>query len=178
MVSNHCSGLLGRTPLRQFGLPSLSFGGFHCSGLLGRTPLRPVEHACEYPVAATLFRPLRPDSIETGRGRHGATPATPDCSGLLGRTPLRRLLTRLAVRRRHDCSGLLGRTPLRQTASISRSRAAKYCSGLLGRTPLRPVQAEVTKLSAGNCSGLLGRTPLRHWHDRWGHAPRRIVPAS
>ena len=135
----NCSGLLGRTPLRQFGLPSLSFGGFHCSGLLGRTPLRPVEHACEYPVAATLFRPLRPDSIETGRGRHGATPATPDCSGLLGRTPLRRAPR---PRRRPLRPGLF--RPLRpDSIETPRTCIAHQSTGTYGLfRPLRPDSIE------------------------------------
>ena len=35
-----CSGLLGRTPLRQGAVPGLGLGVMDCSGLLGRTPLR------------------------------------------------------------------------------------------------------------------------------------------
>ena len=37
----------------------------HCSGLLGRTPLRPMKEAKSFGGVIELFRSSRPDSIET-----------------------------------------------------------------------------------------------------------------
>ena len=45
---------------------------------------------------AELFRPSRPDSIETILTASWGRVGTFDCSGLLGRTPLRRLRSRAA----------------------------------------------------------------------------------
>ena len=84
-----------------------------CSGLLGRTSLRPQLAAQLGIRDEKLFRPSRPDFIETsGDMRH----------------------TRGHLR---YCSGLLGRTSLRLPVTASSSRFRAYCSGLLGRTSLR-----------------------------------------
>ena len=136
----------------------------HCSGLLGRTPLRLTERTIECPFIPILFRSSRPDSIETvfcaARSQRLLSlfrSSRPDsietesetyrgsgepihCSGLLGRTPLRP--DELSAKKRHffkDCSGLLGRTPLRRAAYGNGNCVFESdCSGLLGRTPLRP----------------------------------------
>ena len=92
---------------------------------------------------AKLFRPSRPDSIET------PPPCTPTplnprhCSGLLGRTLLRpgqpalRALGRVLLFRPSRPDSIETRQP------ESRPRhAAAHCSGLLGRTLLRRGGAE------------------------------------
>ena len=61
-----------------------------------------------------LFRPSRPDFIETPQIRHTAPLYGDDCSGLLGRTSLRLTAVVAAFEAMGDCSGLLGRTSLRQ----------------------------------------------------------------
>ena len=61
----------------------------YCSGLLGRTPLRPESIYFGTRNAFILFRPSRPDSIETSRAVASRSRHHPHCSGLLGRTPLR-----------------------------------------------------------------------------------------
>ena len=63
-------------------------------------------------LVGALFRPSRPDSIETIRGR-AAWCGHADCSGHLGRTPLRLGVHDQAIQSLSDCSGHLGRTPLR-----------------------------------------------------------------
>ena len=91
-------------------------------------------------VPSKLFRPSRPDSIETRAQVDKARSNYADCSGLLGRTLLRRVyeFPKFAFKRGElfrpsrpdsietqknyetfayadtDCSGLLGRTLLRQ----------------------------------------------------------------
>ena len=44
---------------------ALVWGVLHCSGLLGRTPLRQLAVGVGIVVAGVLFRSSRPDSIET-----------------------------------------------------------------------------------------------------------------
>ena len=103
-----------------------------------------------------LFRPSRPDFIETqpGLGYPGW--------GMV------------------DCSGLLGRTSLRPTTVAVEAWMAPHCSGLLGRTSLRLFVALVVLAAAGqvDCSGLLGRTSLRR-EDLVGFVKHlvEIVPA-
>ena len=65
MSSTNCSGLLGRTSLRR--LEFLGGGkGYHdCSGLLGRTSLRHKIAVNKFREPLELFRPSRPDFIET-----------------------------------------------------------------------------------------------------------------
>ena len=64
-----------------------------------------------------LFRPSRPDFIETLKNRMPET-ASPYCSGLLGRTSLRRELGRHPLEPEGHCSGLLGRTSLRPPIAL------------------------------------------------------------
>ena len=97
---------------------ALTHATVDCSGLLGRTPLRrgqlfePIQRGIE------LFRPSRPDSIETWIDVVTAFYVPTNCSGLLGRTPLRHTLLCPHESDLSDCSGLLGRTPLRRTIRI------------------------------------------------------------
>ena len=90
----------------------------HCSGLLGRTSLRRQVSILSEINAFLLFRPSRPDFIET-RSRHTRSSLMNQyCSGLLGRTSLRQERLNLGLRDAHlHCSGLLGRTSLRQHAA-------------------------------------------------------------
>ena len=139
-IYNDCSGLLGRTSLRRGIACRSRCRGADCSGLLGRTSLRPFEHA-ERSENRTprLFRPSRPDFIETAVAGRGSTRVW--CS---------------------DCSGLLGRTSLRPAAAARCSAAWRHCSGLLGRTSLRQSGPWLLlPYPFQNCSGLLGRTSLR-----------------
>ena len=62
----------------------------HCSGLLDRTSLRHGARRHHYHRAGKLFRPSRPDFIETDRCRSGGGVPSRNCSGLLDRTSLRR----------------------------------------------------------------------------------------
>ena len=96
-------------------VPDVTAPAADCSGLLGRTSLRRhVEHffrrgpqlfrpsrpdfieTNQWAVSARagmkLFRPSRPDFIETRRFSHDQSVGSSDCSGLLGRTSLRRSL--------------------------------------------------------------------------------------
>ena len=59
-----CSGLLGRTSLRLIHRAEMRRDSISCSGLLGRTSLR-HEETHEDREKHTLFRPSRPDFIET-----------------------------------------------------------------------------------------------------------------
>ena len=89
-----CSGLLGRTSLRPRPTSRSRRKTGVCSGLLGRTSLRPEPVRLHQNLQLKLFRPSRPDFIETGRhGEGGRRPA--NCSGLLGRTSLRRVAGRV-----------------------------------------------------------------------------------
>ena len=146
----------------------------NCSGLLGRTLLRPDSILLPPPAAELLFRPSRPDSIETymlEKNIHTASrglfrPSRPDSietdnhlSDAADKTELFRPSRPDSIEtvgdhdvipfRRADCSGLLGRTLLRLYSLT--------LSGQQKRT---------------NCSGLLGRTLLRHHHARRGLATR------
>ena len=113
---SYCSGLLGRTSLRRHHMDSDRSGVFplHCSGLLGRTSLRLGELAEVLYFEVGLFRPSRPDFIETCFSRSTFL-SVYDCSGLLGRTSLRLRLLVLPPLLGSDCSGLLGRTSLRRS---------------------------------------------------------------
>ena len=84
-----CSGLLGRTSLRRGNRVCLGVVSGHCSGLLGRTSLRRWFFRSPAALAAGLFRPSRPDFIETQCGCEHRREHSPYCSGLLGRTSLR-----------------------------------------------------------------------------------------
>ena len=63
----------------------------NCSGLLGRTPLRQTVSGKHLESDTVLFRSSRPDSIETVAERSQTAAQRYHCSGLLGRTPLRHL---------------------------------------------------------------------------------------
>ena len=134
----HCSGLLGRTSLRQHGFTKIlprpirlfrpsrpdfietsNFGGActgtcHCSGLLGRTSLR-RNGPCTIPtICRKLFRPSRPDFIETYTQR-----ASHPTTGMILFRPSRpdfieTLLEPIRLGQNTHCSGLLGRTSLRR----------------------------------------------------------------
>ena len=134
-----CSGLPGRTSLRHSGhvgwrRPPPA----HCSGLPGRTSLRRlpgVEFTGAVPV---LFRPSRPDFIETAH------------------RPLTFVMVEI------HCSGLPGRTSLRPDAKdAARPTRMLYCFGLPGRTSLRRNKINASSIAMGDCSGLPGRTSLR-----------------
>ena len=159
----HCSGLLGRTSLRPWGRTLRKLSNSHCSGLLGRTSLR-LE--CQLVLIAgqvILFRPSRPDFIET------ITPPEiledgSDCSGLLGRTSLRLALCLQAL----FVHGRLFR-PSRPDfieTTVQPTPLAVFLVGLF--RPSRPDFIETLVLLArsevawADCSGLLGRTSLRH----------------
>ena len=130
-----------------------------CSGLLGRTSLRRATGA----VASSgrvLFRPSRPDFIETVRPESFRFDGA-DCSGLLGRTSLRlevildhQLLRPILFRpSRPDFieTTVAGRKPHLSSRLFRPSRPDFIeTSGLGPDPPRRP-----------NCSGLLGRTSLR-----------------
>ena len=60
-----CSGLLGRTSLRHPLVPPLRRFSADCSGLLGRTSLRQSFLILFVILTPLLFRPSRPDFIET-----------------------------------------------------------------------------------------------------------------
>ena len=67
------------------------------------------------PGVTRLFRPSRPDFIETTDFTHLVTRSAVYCSGLLGRTSLRRMDPEVILYYSPwDCSGLLGRTSLRR----------------------------------------------------------------
>ena len=161
------------------------FPSTDCSGLLGRTSLRPRKVERLFSECRTLFRPSRPDFIETVESTIIEDklyvlfrPSRPDfietlriicaqsflyhCSGLLGRTSLRREAAGVSMAVAADCSGLLGRTSLRQ----DRADEEFHRSDGLFR-PSRPDFIETTMPPFGgqkpiqNCSGLLGRTSLR-----------------
>ena len=63
---DNCSGLLGRTSLRLIDLGEVSNSKIYCSGLLGRTSLRRDIGEVGGVLVVALFRPSRPDFIETG----------------------------------------------------------------------------------------------------------------
>ena len=87
-VNPHCSGLLGRTSLRRLDHQPHPHHAPHCSGLLGRISLRQSLEKLSRQDLKQLFRPSRPDFIETPvEVVQHRQPA--DCSGLLGRTSLR-----------------------------------------------------------------------------------------
>ena len=108
-----------------------------------------------------LFRPTRPDFIETDHAHQQNQPRSKDCSGLLGRTSLRQNKLRKHKQRSSHCSGLLGRTSLRRHVGQVGLFLILHCSGLLGRTSLRRCRSGVAPGPPRNCSGLLGRTSLR-----------------
>ena len=109
-----------------------------------------------------LFRPSRPDFIETEYSGLYQDGGSLNCSGLLGRTSLRPgPACRGWPKPPANCSGLLGRTSLRHFEVRRNGTAVDHCSGLLGRTSLRlQVFAKLFDFIP-NCSGLLGRTSLR-----------------
>ena len=74
----------------------------NCSGLLGRTSLRlPEFGCCDFHAVPLLFRPSRPDFIETWVRHDCFVGDLRDCSGLLGRTSLRRLVVGLGQAEKH-----------------------------------------------------------------------------
>ena len=109
----------------------------HCSGLPGRTTLRQPFRFISVISTLLLFRSSRPDYIETlgciGGGLGGSY-----CSGLPGRTTLRLLLFEYLSAAGAHCSGLPGRTTLRLD-DVWRHlyECPQDCSGLPGRTTLR-----------------------------------------
>ena len=157
----------------------------HCSGLLGRTSLRQLRELVEPRTCAILFRSSRPDFIETLIREISLPARTPYCSGLLGRTSLRRRFNTPTAMSSTNCSGLLGRTSLRLLVQWRGCNGGVDCSGLLGRTSLRHAVARSTPQTLAqlfrssrpdfietvlereavflgtDCSGLLGRTSLR-----------------
>ena len=140
MQPRDCSGLLGRTSLRL----DAAHGAFPQDHALFR-PSRPdfietsPKPAPGTSKPAQLFRPSRPDFIETTNPRTWMVTLSSDCSGLLGRTSLRLVYSvALPYRSKRHCSGLLGRTSLRQIYATPPRGSGTYCSGLLGRTSLRP----------------------------------------
>ena len=151
----YCSGLLGRTSLRHLA-PSFDdfLDGPHCSGLLGRTSLRRKEQTHGKQREPGLFRPSRPDFIETTTNNNPR------------------------IMKQADCSGLLGRTSLRQGCAPAPQQSHRHCSGLLGRTSLRRDLEQVCESMLMDCSGLLGRTSLRHAGVGFADASvEHIVPA-
>ena len=85
----NCSGPLGRTSLRLFGRHRPPFDSVYCSGPLGRTSLRQAPLFTNVHSRKALFRPSRPDFIETDFPQPVRQSVATDCSGLLGRTSLR-----------------------------------------------------------------------------------------
>ena len=86
-----------------------------CSGLLGRTSLRLNHYAQLVTPATRLFRPSRPDFIETLHNQHRAAPDAP-------------------------CLFRPSRPDFIETQSIAPhgwTQISPVCSGLLGRTSLR-----------------------------------------
>ena len=159
----------------------------HCSGLLGRTSLRQwVQHVTANQDMGELFRPSRPDFIETIDSCRKCCNLFGHCSGLLGRTSLR-----------HECQhGWHGRNLLfrpsrpdfietdmmlaiilaaRQLFRPSRPDFIETSRGsgstIRPGTPLfRPSRPDFIETRTGpltlvffrlDCSGLLGRTSLR-----------------
>ena len=118
-VPPNCSGLLGRTSLRPTARAGKDVVREHCSGLLGRTSLRQnLVHLCLL-LEELLFRPSRPDFIETENTRATPTPrfrlfrpSRPDFIETTG-------TVRLAPAWGADCSGLLGRTSLRHHGEVN-----------------------------------------------------------
>ena len=170
-----------------------------CSGLLGRTSLRQQIPDEQGRGCAPLFRPSRPDFIETS-GRRGLPggcarrlfrPSRPDfietppawvkcsypshCSGLLGRTSLRRPGSQPPWRRSGaDCSGLLGRTSLRLPGDLVDHRfPILFRSSRPDFIETRVASARV--LPSTDCSGLLGRTSLRRSACRPVRGSRRSL---
>ena len=145
LLGADCSGLLGRTLLRQLLWVQVLGQVEHCSGLLGRTLLRRCDRYLSDPHDSLLFRPSRPDSIETTGGSTLAADRRSHCSGLLGRTLLRpRESGGFSLpMSQSDCSGLLGRTLLRPRWLPPEMNSWKHCSGLLGRTLLRRLQRPI-----------------------------------
>ena len=139
LYQQNCSGLLGRTSLRPDdpAAPRQVLAP-HCSGLLGRTSLRPTSSSGPFgQLAPPLFRPSRPDFIETYTA-HLLCPNEGHCSGLLGRTSLRQSGESVdAVD--HATLFRPSRPDFIETWAALGSRAgtATNCSGLLGRTSLR-----------------------------------------
>ena len=135
----YCSGHLGRTPLRLQRHKIHPTPGKHCSGHLGRTPLRLTGHGNQKLTCAELFRPSRPDSIET----------------------LRRLW------RRHYAIGLFRPSRPDSIETPTPSHDWHHRDTELFR-PSRPDSIETsswrisTLPAPPDCSGHLGRTPLRH----------------
>ena len=135
-----------------------------------------------------LFRPSRPDFIETSRKSPRRRPSAQSyCSGLLGRTSLRRdhlkaltgavkalfrpsrpdfietpklssVTARLSLLFRPSRPDFIETSDSKSVPSDSRF----HCSGLLGRTSLRRKgTAAAATRPRSDCSGLLGRTSLR-----------------
>ena len=134
-----------------------------CSGLLGRTSLR--QNCWRLPSVniAQLFRPSRPDFIETATSPYRHRCRWRHCSGLLGRTSLRPQFASAKDWVWQDCSGLLGRTSLRPSYESETAHAT-------GRRLFRPSRPDFIETArtypqprtrTHNCSGLLGRTSLR-----------------
>ena len=176
---SNCSGLLGRTSLRQQpdGVDPV------CQVAELFRPSRPdfietQDQRSSGGMPHKLFRPSRPDFIETCRGGGGPI-RWPDCSGLLGRTSLR-----LEAEPQEPYGVRLFRPSrpdfIETTFSPRRLPEGSYhCSGLLGRTSLRlGVLCLCERITHMDCSGLLGRTSLRQRVHRSANILHRsIVPA-
>ncbi len=160
---SYCSGHLGRTSLRLFQQSKDRRKRPNCSGHLGRTSLRlPLQG--DWPkLPTTLFRPSRPDFIETGFRITGDPVYVVNCSGHLGRTSLRPTCPTLRPLPSHRLFRP-SRPDFIETSRPVRSHIApaRNCSGHLGRTSLRPALKCVHgKIVERDCSGHLGRTSLR-----------------
>ena len=130
-----------------------------CSGLLGRTSLRPCFQPCSTRTRK-LFRPSRPDFIETETNINRVGEVFSDCSGLLGRTSLRP--HRLDDRKIDVWLFRPSRPDFIETImNLKEKREYLACSGLLGRTSLRRPDRPGHRAGYISCSGLLGRTSLR-----------------
>ena len=87
---SNCSGHLGRTSLRPGSAAGSRTSRWpDCSGHLGRTSLRPSLWLHSSLGQAPLFRPSRPDFIETVLPFFFCDFSPLHCSGHLGRTSLR-----------------------------------------------------------------------------------------
>ena len=162
-TGKYCSGLPGRTSLRQDDEWEGREKSTDCSGLPGRTSLRRRCRVGNGTGLRPLFRPSRPDFIETfdidfQRSRRSSKlfrPSRPDfietcnvsstlhtpeynCSGLPGRTSLRRdkdraLCEVVPALFRPSRPDFIETWP----GAPRYSCRGMYCSGLPGRTSLR-----------------------------------------
>ena len=94
-----CSGLLGRTPLRQMGRISNLITDMTLFRSSRPDSIETRSRITRILRNGRLFRSSRPDSIETVAPVNSVTDILSDCSGLLGRTPLRRIIGKFIVNR-------------------------------------------------------------------------------